>query len=319
MTMPQNWTVILSQGILSEAIPSQVTPAEMPVATAVAQVALVAVGTGLLWRGRKAVAQTTLRAAWWWALASWVAVVGASLAAWLTNGRVDEGDWLQSLEMAAAMTTVCPAMAVLGAKRPQHVAWQWIVLSLWVVLSLPAAEWLLFAAPPNVHAARRWFLLVLLVPGVVNYLPTRHWPSALLFAAGQVELLAAYLPGGSLPAGDHWLPALGLIVAALALAQRPKQPQPLGDPLDRLWRDFCNLYGIVWGLRVAERFNASAAANRWPVRLAWRGFRSPTGDGPPVLSAAERKAVADNLSSWLRRFQGPQGTALDAGSCSRRM
>ena len=165
---------------------------------------------------------------------------GASLAGWLGERPGRRGDWLQSLEMAAAMTTVCPAMAMLGAKRPQHVAWQWIVLSLWVVLSLPAAEWLLFAAPPTIHAARRWFLLVLLVPGVVNYLPTRHWPAALLFAAGQMVLLAAYLPGGSLPAGDNSLPALGLIVAAMVVAQRPGGR----SPTKIRWTDYGETFAI---------------------------------------------------------------------------
>jgi hypothetical protein len=290
-----------------------------PMPTVLAWLALLTVGSGLLWRGRKAVAGTTLSAAWCWAAAAWVAVIAASWIGRLAAAQGDEGDWRQSLQMAAALTTVCPAMALLGAKRPQHVAWQWIVLSLWVVLSLPAGEWLLFAAPPNVHTARRWFLLVLLVPGIVNYLPTRHAVAALLFGAGQVVLLAAYLPGGSLPAADHTLPALGLIVAAMVVAQRPRRPMTGGDPLERLWRDFCDLYGLVWGLRVAERFNASAATNGWPVRLVWRGFRSASGDGLPELSAAEREAVAANLASWLGRFQGTQGTALDAGSCSRKL
>ena len=86
------------------------------------------------------------------------------------------------------------------------------------------------------------------------------------------------------------------------------------DPLDRLWRDFCNLYGLAWGLRVAERFNASAAANRWPVTLTWRGFRSPSGDGSPGLSAAEREAVAENLASWLRRFVEPTWIAERVGT-----
>ena len=203
-------------------IPQDLTP--MPVATAAVWVAVVAIGTVLIWRGRKAVAQTTLWAAWCWALASWGAVAAASLAGLLAGGRIETGDWRQSFAMAAAMTTVCPAMALAGAKRPQHVAWQWIVFSLWVVLSLPAIEWQLFAAMPSVHPARRWFLLVLIVPGIVNYLPSRHWLAVLFFGAGQVALLAAYLPGGSQAWGQKPLVPLILILIALADVSRPTPP-----------------------------------------------------------------------------------------------
>ena len=158
---------------------------------------------------------------------------------------------------------------------------------------------------------------MLIVPGVVNYLPTRHCLAALLFGAGQLILLAAYLPGGNLAGSQNPLPAVVPIVAAMAFAQWPARLRPRQDPLDRLWRDFCNAYGLVWGLRVAERFNASAAANHWPVRLAWWGFRSPAGGGERGLSAAEREAVADNLASWLRRFVEPAWIAERLGTDSR--
>ena len=41
------------------------------------------------------------------------------------------------LDFAAAMIVFCPAMALLGAKRPQDKPWQLIVLSLWGILALP--------------------------------------------------------------------------------------------------------------------------------------------------------------------------------------
>ncbi|HTU23785.1 MAG TPA: hypothetical protein VMF30_00220 [Pirellulales bacterium] len=283
----------------------------MPIATvstnlselaAVLWIGLIVSGSLLLLRARRAVLDTTLLAAWWWTLAAWLAVITAGLVGMVPGYSQADTSWHQSLQMAAAMTTLCPAMAMLGAKRPQYAAWQWIVLSLWVVLSLPAAEWLLFAGPPAVHTARRWFLLVLLLPGIVNYLPTRHAGSAVLFGIGQAILLAPYLPAGSLPASDHSLLAATLFVAALAAALRPRRRPAARDPLDQLWRDFCNFYGLIWSLRVAERFNAAAVAAGWPVRLSWRGFRSPTGDLLPGLSTAERAAMANNLTSWLSRF-----------------
>jgi hypothetical protein len=44
----------------------------------------------------------------------------------------------EPLRFFAATLTFCPLMALMGAKRPQDRAWHFIVLSLWVVLALPA-------------------------------------------------------------------------------------------------------------------------------------------------------------------------------------
>ena len=53
---------------------------------------------------------------------------------------------------------------------------------------------------------RSWFLLVLIALGALNYLPTRFWPASLLFAAGQVLLLARFLPaGGYVPPLPPWV------------------------------------------------------------------------------------------------------------------
>jgi hypothetical protein len=73
------------------------------------------------------------------------------------------------------------------------------------------------------------------------------------------------------------------------------------------------LYGLVWGLRVAERFNASAAGSGWPVRLNWRGLCPAPGTGQVQLSPAEQQAVADNLCGWLRRFVEPDWIAQRLG------
>ena len=44
---------------------------------------------------------------------------------------------------AAAVLSFAPTMALLGAKRPQNGAWQFVVITLWAILALPAFEVLL--------------------------------------------------------------------------------------------------------------------------------------------------------------------------------
>ncbi len=87
---------------------------------------------------------TTLRAPWYWTLAAVVAP---------GRGRVFRRAVPLSashVRYLAAVATFCPLMAVLGAKRPQDRPWQFVVLSLWIVLALPGLQaW--FSRP---HAAR---------------------------------------------------------------------------------------------------------------------------------------------------------------------
>lgn len=74
------------------------------------------------------------------------------------------------------------------------------------------------------------------------------------------------------------------------------------SPLDRVWLDFRDAFGVAWGLRVAERLNASAAMYSWPVTLTWQGFRGRqegTSDIPPA-------AVEEGLRGLLRRFVSPE-------------
>jgi hypothetical protein len=265
-------------------------------------------GVAIFVARRGALRGTTLTAAWCWGLVSFALLATTIVASGLTLPD-SPAELRPALYFAALMTTFCPVVAMLGAKRPQHRAWQWIVLSLWIVLALPAGEWLLFATRQEVHPARGWFLVVLIALGALNYLPTRSWLAALLFAAGQVALLSPFLP---LIAQAAPLPrqlGLGLIVAALAAsAAWPRGATP-AEPLDRLWRDFRNLFGAVWALRVAERMNAAAVQNGWPVRLTWAGFQSGDSPGAEPIAAETREPVAKTFRSLLLPFTSPEWIA----------
>jgi hypothetical protein len=56
---------------------------------------------------------------------------------------------------------------------------------------------------------------------------------------------------------------------------------------------------VVWGQRVREQFNRSAANAGWPVALHWYGLVVEEGRTPP-----DGAALVAKLQALLRRF-GP--------------
>src|SRR5262249_3512281 len=114
---------------------------------------------------------TTLVAPVAWAVFSLIALAGAELIAWFSP----TADWLPHLRLTAAGTTFCPLMALLGAKRPQDRGWQFVVLSLWVLVAFYALTELAYRPhrPPELHSVVRWLLVAPLVGmGLANHLFT---------------------------------------------------------------------------------------------------------------------------------------------------
>lgn len=171
---------------------------------------------------------------------------------------------------------------------------------------LPAAESLLLRPGQRLVLgdARGLFLVLIVLLAAVNYLPTRYAMAALVLASGQVMALAPYSPlrGFSLGASGS---AVGLVLAGAALgaawglAVRGRD----AGPLDRVWLDFRDAYGLLWGLRVMERINATANQLGWDVELRWSGFRHRHHAGElRELPEAQRQALQQALESLLRRF-----------------
>jgi hypothetical protein len=242
-------------------------------------------------------------AAWAWTLGAVGMIAGVEMIVGLTRPGSD-APWVAPLRFFAAVLSLCPLMALLGAKRPQNGAWQFVVLSLWGVLALPAAEvfFLHRTAEFQVSGVRSWFLLALIVMGLMNHLPTRHTFAALLTCAAQWLLLASQLPGRPIAQGTFAaLGGLALGTLAILMAARRK-PDAAPSPLDRLWRDFRDDYGAFWALRLADRVNAAAQQFDWPVRLHWSGLVGvePSSDGQ--LSPQVDKSLQFTLQSLLRRF-----------------
>jgi len=279
-----------------------------PALSAAAAPAIAAAGLLALAYGYRALRGTTLRAPWWWAAGSILAVAASETAIALLN---KEGTAAAAqLRLAASTTTLLPVVALLGAKRPQDRAWQLIVLSFWVLLALPAGQALLLRPdlPPAMHWLWSSFVFVLAIVGATNYLPTRFWPAALLAAAGQIILHWSYRPfaAASMEENVSALWGLGLLAAgAIAAAFIARRRPTVGDPINRIWLDFRDEFGVVWGLRIAERINAQAKQCGWQVTLGWDGFT--TSDRGSIEGGGElvRSELEAAFRTLLRRFVSP--------------
>ena len=100
--------------------------------------------------------------------------------------------WLSHAHYLASLLAMCPFVAVLGARRPGAGVWHAVVLALLVVLSLPLFQASIGRfAPRPVILDEMWSLFVLCVVsvGVLNYLPTRYAPAAVLYAVAQASQL----------------------------------------------------------------------------------------------------------------------------------
>jgi hypothetical protein len=208
-----------------------------------------------------------------------------------------------------SILALCPPISVLGARRPGSRVWGWFVLlPLIAVLGWPAATVLgthqvlpslQLEAPPLIGFA------LVLVMGCGNYAGTRFGLAACLFAAGQclIVLPATRFVAESNAAPDAYRAAGALLwLLAAATANRAvRRPRLAPSGVDRLWRDFRDLFGIVWAHRLQERINAEAARERWPVRLTSEGFLwEPQVDEPARTRALPRR---EHTLRWLlRRF-----------------
>jgi hypothetical protein len=204
----------------------------------------------------------------------------------------------------AAVGTFCPAMALLGAKRPQDRGWQFVVASLWLVLAVPALQSLVFAPQSrlDLHPAWQAFLLLLAGVSLVNYLPTRFALPACLVAAAQLLLLHDFGPVPWRGSGsDAVLTALSLLAMATTFAGIgwPRR-QTATTQSDRAWLDFRDAFGAVWALRAMERINQAARQAGRAESLRWYGFAEPWD--PLEESGGANDSLATTIRMLLRRF-----------------
>jgi hypothetical protein len=251
----------------------------------------------------------------WWAVAACLAL--AADAAAQAAGAAPTPVAAARIRLGVAALAVCPAMSLLGAKRPQHGVWQLIVATLAVVVALPAlSAWLVRPGSlPDVHVLGRGFLLVLTLVGWLNFVATTHGPAATAIAAGQLAILRPFLPGVATEAAlpQPGLDAVGAgLVAAGALAtlvgrasRSSPRAQPAADSAARIaaridppFLALRDTLGAAWALRIAERFDAVAAERGWPCRLRFAGLDA---GGDPADGSWHRDALRA-FNALLHRF-----------------
>jgi hypothetical protein len=247
-----------------------------------------------VWQGNR---NTSLRHAAGWAVLAWAGWAGV-LGLGALSGP---GLGLGPARLVALALTSGAAVAVLGARRPGVAAWNFVVLGLLAVMLLPLAEQLVAGGQP-LDPVRALFLCGTLAVGVLNYLPTRLAPAALVLGFGcgwEVWTLLAPQQTGLAWSADGrgwlWL-ALTPWVGWAAWRWRPKA----ASEFDRLWLDFRDRFGLVWGQRLREQFNRAADNAGWPVRLYWQGLRLKANATPP--DEAGRDAILETLRALLKRF-----------------
>ncbi len=249
-----------------------------------------------LWRAWRGSRRTSLAHAVAWAVAAWAAWGGRTAAA-LAAGRAGDSPTAGYL---ALCLTGCAGVAVLGARRPGVGAWNFVVAGLLAVMLLPLAE-SLRAPDPALEPLRILFLAATVAVGILNYLPTRLAPPALLLGlACALEILAL---AGSIepdPRFTGWLLALTPWVAFAAWQTRGR---PAAE-FDRIWLDFRDRFGFLWGQRTREQFNRAAANAGWPVVLRWQGLRLRPGSALPEPEVQAR--IVEALRALLKRF-GEEG------------
>jgi len=291
-----------------------------PTLTTFAAIALLLAGRGIV-RGQHWLRHTTLLPAARWALAATL-LWSLSLLLGVFN-RVSPA-MQDALWYATALVAVCPAVSVLGARRPGARVWTlFVVLPLLAELGWPLMT--IWSGGGEIRTLRLetpqliGFVLVLLM-GSGNYLGTRYsLPAAIFIVAlclvvGSVSAVAPTAVQGSWLARQLATIALGLSVL---LAERislaiPTTARSSGDDtdetsqlatFDRLWHDYRETFGIVWAKRFQERMNGIAAQQQWPARLGDAGLEWQ--DSPNTDQDLVQERIDQTFRWLLRRFVDP--------------
>ncbi len=269
--------------------------------------AAVCVSAVIIWRAQRALRHTTLTSAGRWAqvgISAWFIV---SVAASISAG--ESAGWLNAASYATALLMLCPALAVLGARRPTVRVWNWfVILPFLLVFSWPiaaAARELSHGGPFALETPMLLGFAFVVVMGLGNYFGTRFTLPA-IGAAMSLLLLA-------LPAADFrisWLPRADLSRSFASLLMSAvlcgaciaaKRPFTVRVPLDQVWIEFRDQFGVVWSKRILERLNSMAEKDALSVRMSVTGVVSVSGaDAHP--DAASVDELEKSLRWLLRRF-----------------
>ncbi|MFM7250866.1 MAG: hypothetical protein ACKO5R_13275 [Planctomycetaceae bacterium] len=235
-------------------------------------------------------------------------------------GLVSQPPAAAAVRLATTLLAIAPALSILGAKRPQHGVWQFIVAAFGLVLFLPAAAMSLVrpGSVPDLHLLGRLLVAVVVLVGWLNHVATGLGPAATLVALGVLLMARGFLPGvdteaafppGAAPAAlraacldavGGWLVAAGAALGGLARRRRRRVPAlaTFAAAVDPAWMALRDTVGAAWALRIAERFDQLAADRGWPCRLGFRGMHPAATPADGAWQRDARRA----LGALFRRF-----------------
>lgn len=270
-------------------------------------------GTILLyWRSWRFIRGTTLESAWRWGAAAF-SLWGVAWALELNEGVLTAG-LLDQLWYLVALLLLAALVSVLGAKRPGSRVWTWFVtVPMLLVLGWPALFAWSHGWPPErmrLMEPALWAYAVVCVMGLGNYVGTRFLPSAFWLGIALFWLVMPY---------SGWVPEMlptplgcrlrATLCAGFAVIWPAvlAASVPFLAPWDRVWVDFVNSFGIVWGRRLQDRFNDTARQSKWGVKLDFYGLTWDESQAAPSTGERPRlprwtPEMATALQWLLRRF-----------------
>ncbi len=239
-----------------------------------------------LWANRR----TSLAHSFGWAMIAW-----GSWAPALFLERPDQAE-VANLRYVALSLTACAGVAVLGARRPNVLAWNFVLLGLFAVMLLPLLEMEVIGSR-STEGLRTFFLAATLAVGILNYVPTRLTPAALLLLVACEAELIAPIASFVRRSSEAQIVIDGGRAAVPWLAWICWRRRPHPSPFDGLWLDFRDRWGVVWSQRVREQFNHASRNAGWSAVLGWGGLE--------IRPADDDERYVNLLRSILQRFLVP--------------
>jgi hypothetical protein len=227
----------------------------------------------------------------------------------LEGGRPGAGH----LTYLAVLALLAALISVLNARRPGGRVWAGLMVVLVLVFLIPWLEGQTrlrrAQGLTELHLDAPWtiFYALLVAVGVTNYLPTRFGIAAcvlgLVFLLEYLGLTRPEWPAQSRAVLWSWIAWTFALSLSIARSSADRAPAARGS-CERLWFWFRDHWGVVWALRVQERFNRSADLARWPIRLTWFGL-GPAAPLQPEAPPPEPAQVEATLRGLIRRFAQP--------------
>lgn len=315
------WGAFLTVAGCGAVLPWFVSLGNPPLLPALSLLALVGAALLLMsaWHACRGMA---LKPAIAWGILSCDLAAGSAIAA-LIEPVAAGRPWQGHLVYLSSLAAMAAAISIFGARKPGGGAWALLMALLVLVLLIPWLEsWGLrgkAAALNRLRLEPPWSLFfgLLVLAGATNYLPTRHGGAAGLFGlALGTELVALMYPDWPPERRARlWAVVPFLLALVTFRASGEWRHRRRAEPgLPALWLWFRDAWGVVWALRVRERFNRSAELANWPIRLDWYGV-VPIETGGDVVIPAEAEETFRGL---LRRFASAERIEQAAGSATLR-